>query len=110
MDNRAPVGVVVRVKYEGLQGVRGISHRRGQPCNNRFQEFVNPDPFLGRGEYCSIRVESKIVFNLIFGRFHVGSRKIYLVDNRNNLKIMIHSHVKVCDCLRLHSLARVNEN
>ena len=109
VDNRAPVGVVVGVKYQGLQGAFWISAGRREPGNNRLQNLVNPDPFLGRGEHGPIRVQSEIVLNLMFGLFHVRGRKVDLVNDGNHLKIMIHGHVKIRDRLGLHPLAGVNQ-
>jgi hypothetical protein len=105
-----PVGVVLGVEDEGLEGSFRISGRRRKLVNDGLQELVDSRAELRRDGNGLERVEPEVGIDLLPDPVDVSRRKIDLVDDREECEVVLHGHVEVRERLGFDPLGRVDED
>ena len=108
VDDHAPIAVVVAIKNQRPQGlVDGVGRGRHQ-VDNRLENFVNADPFLGRGQNGTAAIEADNLFNLFSDAFRFGSGQIDFVEHRDNFQVVFEGEVDVGQGLGLNPLGGID--
>ncbi len=107
-NDRAPVGIIVRVKDQGLQRRVRVAFRRWQMLDNRLQYFLHAEAGLGRAFLHCLQAQAKVMADFFGHLLRLGSRQINLVDHRNDLQIVLHCQIEVGQGLRFHALSCIN--
>ena len=88
---------------------RSVPFGRRQPVHDRFEHLGHVQPGLGRDEDRVGGVEPDHVLDLLLHLVGLGRRQIDLVEHRDDLVIVVERLVDVGERLRLHALARVDD-
>ena len=102
-------GVVPGVEDQRLERRVRIARRRRQPLDDRLEDLVDADAFLGAGENRVARVEADDLLDLPPRLVRLRARQIDLVDDRDDLEVVLDREVGVGQRLRLDALRRVDE-
>ena len=88
MNDRSPKRVVMGIEYQGLERRFLITGRRGKIIYDGFRHRFDAGPFLCGDEDGGFGIKTQVIFDLLFGPFDIGRRKIDFVDDRDNFKIV----------------------
>ena len=107
--DHAFVHVVPTVEDERADAVLVGRFGRRDARDDRFEDFLDTDAFLGAGEYRVGGVEPDDLLDLLFGALDIGAGQIDFVDHRNNFEPVIEREIDVGERLRLDPLARIDD-
>ena len=105
----APERIVVRIEDQTTQRFVGIAARRRQLLHHRFENLIDADPFFGRCQDRSFRVQPQIVRNLLTYPVDIGRGQVDFVDDRDDFQIVFQRQVEVGQGLGLDPLTGVDE-
>ena len=104
----ALVAVVVAVKNQRPERRVHVARRRGDVADYFFEHGMDIDACLCRDLRRVLSRDSDYILDLADDPLRIGTGKIDLVDNGNDLKSAVNSKIGVCQGLSLDSLGRVN--
>ena len=108
VDDDAPVGIVLAVKNQGLQGCFPVAGGGGYIPDDHFQHGVNVDAVF-RGDFRGILSgDANDVLNFRFDLLRPGRRQVDLVDHRQHLQPRVNGKVGIGKGLGLHALRSVH--
>ena len=106
--HHAHIGVVLAVEHQRPQRRLGVALGRGYVLHHVLQHRVDVDAQLG-GDLRRLQCgQADDVLHLLLGLQGVGGGQVDLVEHRQDLQIVIHGEVGVCQRLRLHALGGVH--
>ena len=105
----ALVAVIYGVENKRLERCFFIALRRRNHLNNLLKHLLYIFTCFCGNARCLGTIKAYYILNLHAYRFRVGSRQIYLVYDRTNLKVMVKSKVCIGKCLCLYSLCCVHD-
>ena len=108
VDDDAPVGVVLAVKNQCLEGCGPVAGGGRDVGNNPLQNGVDVDPVFCGNLRRILRRDANDVLNLRFHLGRPGSRQINFIDHRQNLQAGVNGQVGVGQGLGLHALGGVH--
>ncbi len=107
--NRAAVFVVVRVEDQRAEGRVGVSARRRHALDNRLEERVDADAFLGADEEDVVRIGADEIVHLLLAALGLGAGQVDLVEDRDDLEARVECEEEIRQRLRLDALRRVDD-
>ena len=88
-------GIKNRVENQSLWSSLCITNRMRNALNNSLKNILYTFTCLTRCTDNFRTITTEKFYYLVFNFVRHGIRHVYLVDNRNNLKVMINSHIEV---------------
>ena len=107
-DHRAVIGVEPAIEDQAAQRRLPLPTGRRNIRHDAFQHGFGADTILGAGQDGPGAVQADDVLELPFDPLGIGARKIDLVDDRQDLKVVIQRQIDVGHGLRFHSLGGVH--
>ena len=108
IDHHPPVGVVLAVKDQGLEGGLGVPLGGGDVVDDVLQHRLDVGAHLGGDLRGLGGLQADDVLHLLLGQGGVGGGEVDLVDHRADLQIVLHGQVGVGQGLGLHPLGGVH--
>ena len=75
--------------------------------DDRFQNILDIESHLCRDPRCVVSLKSDHVLDLLRHTVRISARKVDLIDDRDNIKIMVKGKIHVCKRLGLDTLSRI---
>ena len=88
-------GVKYRVENQCLERCLLVSYRSRNTINDSFQYFFYTLTGLTRSTEDILMLATDQVYNFVFYLFRHSRRHIYLIDYRDNLQVVLDSHIEV---------------
>ena len=107
--DHAEIGVIPAVDQQGLERRLGVALGRRQARHDRLQHGLDVLAGLGRDRDGVRGVESDHLLDLLLDAVGIGSRQVDLVEDGQDLEIVVERLVDVGERLRLHPLARIDD-
>ena len=108
-DDHAAVGVVPAVEQQHAQRRGDIADGRRDLGDDRFEDLVDPLPFLGGRQDRVGRVDADHFLDLAADVLGIGRRQVDLVDDRDDREVVVHGEVDVGQRLRLDALRGIDD-
>ena len=109
MDDDASVRIVMAVENEGAEHIGSQALGGRYALHDRFEQFVDSGALLGRYEHRSVGIQAEIVVDLVLGAGDIGRGHVYLVDDRDDFKVVLEGEVKIGKRLGLDALGGVHQ-
>ena len=109
ISDDSTVSVVDGIENQGAGPRRRIGFRRRNEFDDGFEHLRYAGAFFRGNGNCLFARDGKNFLHLFQAHRHIGSRKVDFVDDRNDMKIMTHGQLNICNGLCLHSLGCVND-
>ena len=75
--------------------------------DDRFQNILDIDSHLRGDPRCVVSLKSDHVLDLLRHTVRISARKVDLIDDRDNIKIMVKGKIHICKGLGLDALSRI---
>ena len=108
IDDDPPVGVILAVKDQGLEGGLRIALGRGNVVDDVLQHRVDVEPHLGRDLGRVHGGQADDVLDLMLDLLGVGGGQIDLVHHRADLQVVLQGQIGVGQGLGLDALGGVH--
>ena len=108
IHDHAPVGVVIGIKNQGLQGLLHPIRRRRHPIHHRLQDLRHPQARFGRAGDGLRAIQPDDRLHLRPDPLRIGPWQVDLVEHRNDLQIVFQRQIHIRQGLGLHPLARIH--
>ncbi len=105
----AEIGIIPAVDQQRFERLCGIALGRRQPLDDRLQHRLHVETRLGGNRDRVRGIEPDHVLDLLLDAVGVGGRQIDLVEHGQDLEVVVERLVDVGERLRLHALARVDD-
>jgi hypothetical protein len=105
----APVGVVVGVEDERLEGSVGVAGRRRHPLDHGVEQLGHALPGLGADAQDLVGGDAQHLLDLGGVAIGVGGGQVDLVEGGDDLEIVLERLVRVGQGLRLDPLGGVDQ-
>ena len=109
MRHHSAVAVEDRVEDQGAQFFRVLTLRIRDTLDDRFENFLDPQPRLGAGQNRLFGRYREDIFELLFHRGNVRVGQIDLVDDRHEGEPLFHRQMDIRDGLRLDPLRSIDD-
>ena len=109
VDHDAEIAVVLAVEDEGAQRRVGVARRGRDVTDHVLQHGGDVDAHLRGDLRRLVAGQADDVLDLLLDPGRVGGGEVDLVDDREDLKVVIHREIGVRQRLGLHALRRVHD-
>ena len=75
--------------------------------DDRFQNILDIESHLRGDPRCVVSLKSDHILDLLRHTVRISARKVDLIDDRDNIKIMVKGKIHICKRLGLNALSRI---
>ena len=97
------------IDNQSLQWCIKSAFRRGNTCNDGFENIVNTHACFGRTRNGFGGVDADDIFNFLFCVFGIGLWQIHFVQYRHHVDTQLQCGVAIGNCLCFHALRCIND-
>ena len=107
-NDNAAVGIIEGVKNQSFQGLRSVSAGSRNPVCDLLQHLIHIKAGLCGNLGSVLSFDANDILDLVDDPLRIGTRKVDLVDDRENVEVVVQSQINVGQGLSLNTLSGIH--